>query len=163
MFPAEIVEPEPEPEAQPDGQFPAQSESNPNADAPAGSVGSDDPASGLAPGSSEPPSLPVQKLPSLATVLPGIPSPSLGAHMVDLLYAYTYCKQLYNGDWGSGSPADSADVAHCALQLSVVLTDPATAATTIVAGGDAVSQLPSLCFVHIVGHKKLRPRLSTWC
>lgn len=61
--------------------------------------------------------------------------------MVDLLYAYVYCKQLYNGDWGAGSAVDSADVAQCALQLSVVLTDPAVAAATIIAGADAVSLL----------------------
>ena len=67
--------------------------------------------------------------------------------MVDLLYAYVYCKQLYNGDWGSGSPTDSADVAQCALQLSVVLTDPAAAATTIIAGADAVSHILHFCLV----------------
>ena len=61
--------------------------------------------------------------------------------MVDLLYAYAYCKQLYNGDWGGGSTTDAADVAHCALQLSVVLTDPAAAAVTIAVGADAVCLL----------------------
>ncbi len=76
--------------------------------------------------------------------------------MVDLLYAYTYCKQLYNGDWGSGSPADSADVAQCALQLSVVLTEPATAAATIVAGGDAVRQITCLFSLTMVA-------TNSWC
>ena len=58
--------------------------------------------------------------------------------MVDLLYAYAYCKQLYNGDWGGGSTTDATDVAQCALQLSVVLIDPAAAAATIAGGADAV-------------------------
>ena len=82
-----------------------------------------------------------QDLPALSSILRGTPSAALSAHMVDLLYAYAYCKQLYNGDWGSGTATDSADVAQCALQLSVVLTDPAAAAATILISNDAVRAL----------------------
>ena len=59
-------------------------------------------------------------------------------HMLDLLYAYVYCKQLYNGEWGSSSH-DATDVAHCALQLSTVLMDPAAAAGSMSVSSDAAS------------------------
>ena len=72
--------------------------------------------------------------------------------MIDLLYAYVYCKQLYNGDWDSDSSTASADVAQCALQLSVVLTDPAEAAATIVAGADAVRSIKGVHVFHCASH-----------
>ena len=63
---------------------------------------------------------------------------SRSIHMLDLLYAYVYCKQLYNGEWGSSSH-DATDVAHCALQLSTVLMDPAAAAGSMSVSSDAAS------------------------
>jgi hypothetical protein len=99
-------------------------------------------------------------LPKFSTLRSGVPSPTLmcgsasyngvhrivwwreadlvcSVHTVDLVYAYAYCKLLYNGSWGS-TPQDAIDVADCALNLSTVLADPARAAASLQSLRDAV-------------------------
>ena len=127
---SEVLGPEPEPEPDDFSDDFSEPEPEPEPELEASTL--------AAAGSDAPPLPTMQLLPPLTSLVKGTPSPVLSVHMLDLLYAYVYCKQLYNGDWGS-SALDAADVAQCALQLSLVLADPADAAATLHVATDAIN------------------------